>query len=195
MKFLKTLFLLAGLSLSVSAQAANPQVEIKTSMGSITLELYPEKSPKTVENFLKYVKSGQYKGTIFHRVIDNFMIQGGGFDTQMHEKPTLGGIQNEADNGLKNDHYTIAMARTMDPHSASAQFFINVKDNAFLNHTAPNPRGWGYAVFGKVVKGQEVVMKIAKVETGPVDPMPSDVPLKPVIIEDVKLLGEAKKAK
>lgn len=194
MKLFTRLVALAVLCLSFAAHAANPMVEMKTSMGVITLELYPEKSPKTVENFLKYVKSGQYKGTIFHRVIDNFMIQGGGFDAQMHEKETLGGIQNEAGNGLKNEHYTIAMARTMNPHSASAQFFINVKDNDFLNHKEPTPRGWGYAVFGKVVKGQEVVMKIAKVETGPIDPMPSDVPLKPVIIEDVKLLGDAKKS-
>jgi cyclophilin family peptidyl-prolyl cis-trans isomerase len=189
MKLLRLFTLFFGLSLSIGAYAANPMVEMKTNLGSFTLELYPDKAPKTVENFLRYVKGGFYKGTVFHRVIDNFMIQGGGFDINLHEKETFYPIQNEATNGLKNDIYTIAMARTMDPHSASAQFFVNVKDNAFLNHTAPNSRsGWGYAVFGKVVKGQEVVMKIAKVRTGPRDPMPSDVPLENVVIEDVKLL-------
>lgn len=186
---LPRLFALAlGLSLSMSVLAANPTVEMKTSQGNITLELYPDKAPKTVENFLKYAKGGFYKGTIFHRVIDNFMIQGGGFDTSLREKETFPPIQNEADNGLKNDIYTIAMARTMNPHSASAQFFINVKDNDFLNHTAPTMRGWGYAVFGKVLKGQDVVMKIAKAKTGPRGPMPSDVPLENVVIEDVKVL-------
>jgi len=188
MKLLRLLTLFCGLAFSMGAHAANPMVEMKTSLGSITLELYPEKAPKTVENFLKYAKTGFYKGTIFHRVIDNFMIQGGGFDKNLHEKDTFPAIQNEADNGLKNEIYTIAMARTMNPHSASAQFFINVKDNAFLNHTSPTPRGWGYAVFGKVVKGEEVVMKIAKLKTGPRDPIPSDVPLENVVIEDVKLL-------
>jgi len=177
-----------GLCLSLGAHAANPQVEMKTNLGSFTLELYPDKAPKTVENFLKYVKSGFYKGTVFHRVIDNFMIQGGGFDTNLREKETFGPIQNEANNGLKNEIYTIAMARTNNPNSATAQFFINAKDNAFLDHTGPTPRGWGYAVFGKVVKGQETVMKIAKVKTGPRDPLPSDVPLENVVIEDVKLL-------
>jgi len=188
MKLFHLFTLILALSLSMGAHAANPMVEMKTSLGSITLELYPEKAPKTVENFLKYAKSGFYKDTIFHRVIDNFMIQGGGFDKNLHEKITFPPIQNEADNGLKNEIYTIAMARTMNPHSASAQFFINVKDNVFLNHTSPTPRGWGYAVFGKVVKGEEVVMKIAKLKTGPRDPIPSDVPLENVVIEDVKLL-------
>jgi cyclophilin family peptidyl-prolyl cis-trans isomerase len=177
-----------GLLLSLNAYAANPMVEMKTNLGSFTLELYPDKAPKTVENFLKYAKGGFYKGTVFHRVIDNFMIQGGGFDANLKEKETFYPIQNEAANGLKNEVYTIAMARTMNPHSATAQFFINVRDNAFLDHTAPTPRGWGYAVFGKVVKGQETVMKIAKVKTGPRDPLPSDVPLENVVIEDVKVL-------
>ncbi|MBS4096958.1 MAG: peptidyl-prolyl cis-trans isomerase [Sulfuricella sp.] len=185
---MKLFALLLGLTLSFGACAANPTVEMKTNLGTITIELNQEKAPKTVENFLKYVKSGHYKGTIFHRVIDNFMIQGGGYDANLNEKDHSPSIQNEADNGLKNDIYTIAMARTMDPHSAAAQFFINVKDNAFLNHSAPNPRGWGYAVFGKVTKGQDVVMKIAKVKTGPRGPMPSDVPQENVVIEDVKLL-------
>lgn len=188
MKLLRLFILIIGFVLSIGAHAANPMVEMKTNLGSFTLELYPEKAPNTVKNFLRYVKGDFYKGTVFHRVIDNFMIQGGGFDTNLHEKETFMPIQNEATNGLKNEIYTIAMARTMNPHSAAAQFFINVKDNAFLNHTAPTPRGWGYAVFGKVVKGQEVVMKIAKVKTGPRDPIPSDVPLENVVIEDAKVL-------
>jgi len=185
---LRLIALFFCLCLSLGAHAANPRVEMKTNLGSFTLELYPEKSPKTVENFLRYVKSGFYKGTVFHRVIDNFMIQGGGFDTKLREKETFGPIQNEANNGVKNEIYTIAMARTMNPNSASAQFFINAKDNDFLNYSAPSTRGWGYAVFGKVVKGQETVMKIAKVKTGPHDPLPSDVPVENVVIEDVKLL-------
>jgi len=180
--------LVLGLLLSLNIYAANPMVEMKTNLGNITLELYPEQSPKTVENFLKYVKGGFYKGTVFHRVIDNFMIQGGGFDARLREKETFFPIQNEAANGLKNEIYTIAMARTANPHSAAAQFFINVKDNAFLNHTVPKGQGWGYAVFGKVVKGQDVAMRISKVKTGPRDPLPSDVPLENVVIEDVKLL-------
>jgi cyclophilin family peptidyl-prolyl cis-trans isomerase len=185
---LRLFALFFGLLVSLGAHAANPQVEMKTNLGSFTLELYPDQSPKTVENFLRYVKSGFYKGTVFHRVIDNFMIQGGGFDASLREKETFGAIQNEANNGVKNEMYTIAMARTSNPNSAAAQFFINVKDNPFLNFTAPSTRGWGYAVFGKVVKGQEVVMKIAKVRTGPRDPLPSDVPLENVVIEDVRLL-------
>lgn len=177
-----------GLCLSFTALAANPMVEMKTNQGSMTLELYADKAPKTVANFLSYAKSGFYQGTIFHRVIDNFMIQGGGFDTNLREKETSAPIQNEAHNGLKNEIYTLAMARTSDPHSATAQFFINVKDNGFLNHTTPSVRGWGYAVFGKVVKGQEVVMKIAKSRTGAKGPFPSDVPQQAVVIEEVKLL-------
>ncbi|MHB1590954.1 MAG: peptidylprolyl isomerase [Sulfuricella sp.] len=188
MKQLRLFTLLFGLCLSFGAYAANPMVEIKTNLGSFTLELYPDKAPKTVENFLKYVKVGFYKGTVFHRVIDNFMIQGGGFDTRLHEKETFFPIRNEATNGLKNEIYTIAMARTANPHSATAQFFINVKNNAFLDYTVPKGQGWGYAVFGKVVKGQDVIMKISKVKTGPRDPLPSDVPLENVVIEDVKLL-------
>src|SRR5574340_550806 len=188
MKLLRLFTLFFGLALSIGAHAANPMVEMKTNLGSFTLELYPDKAPKTVENFLRYAKGGFYKGTVFHRVIDNFMIQGGGFDTRLKEKATFYPIQNEANNGLKNETYTIAMARTMNPHSATAQFFINVKDNPFLDHTVPKGQGWGYAVFGKVVKGQEVVMKIAKVRTGRRDPLPSDVPLENVVIEDVRLL-------
>lgn len=179
---------LMGLCFSFTALAANPMVELKTNLGSMTLELYADKAPKTVANFLSYVKSGFYQGTIFHRVIDSFMLQGGGFDANLREKETSAPIQNEANNGLKNEIYTMAMARTSDPHSATAQFFINVKDNDFLNHSAPNLRGWGYAVFGKVVKGQEVVMKIAKVRVGAKGPLPSDVPQQTVVIEEMKLL-------
>lgn len=179
---------LVGLCMSLSAFAANPKVEIKTNLGSMTVELYPEQAPKTVDNFLKYVNSGFYKGTIFHRVIETFMVQGGGYDANLREKETKAPVRNEADNGVKNEAFTIAMARTGDPHSATAQFFINTRDNDFLNHTAPNARGWGYTVFGKVVKGQEVVMKMAKVRTGPKGFLPSDVPQEAVLIEDVKLL-------
>lgn len=187
-RLLALIFGLLGMLLNLNAYAANTLVEMKTNLGSFTLELYPDKAPKTVENFLKYVKGGFYKGTVFHRVIDNFMIQGGGFDAGLHEKETFFPIQNEATNGLKNETYTIAMARTANPHSATAQFFINVKNNTFLDHTVPKGQGWGYAVFGKVVKGQEVVMKISKVRTGSRTPLPADVPLENVVIEDVKLL-------
>ncbi|MBK3526397.1 peptidylprolyl isomerase, partial [Streptomyces sp. MBT70] len=141
-------------------------VELNTSAGRIVLELNDAEAPKTVENFLAYVRSGHYDGTIFHRVINNFMIQGGGFTPDMKQKSTLAPIQNEADNGLKNDNYTVAMARTNDPHSATAQFFINVSDNAFLNHTSKSPNGWGYAVFGRVTEGQDVVDAIKGVKTG-----------------------------
>lgn len=184
----RILALFLGLFLSFGAYAANPMVEMKTNLGSFTLELYPDKAPKTVENFLKYVNNGHYKGTIFHRVIENFMIQGGGFDVYLREKDAYRQINNEANNGLKNETYTIAMARKGNPHSAVAQFFVNVRDNPYLDHTAPTVTGWGYTVFGKVVKGQETVMKISQVRTGPRDPLPSDVPLENVVIEDVKLV-------
>ncbi|HZY15390.1 MAG TPA: peptidylprolyl isomerase [Ramlibacter sp.] len=145
----------------------NPKVELHiANEGVITLELDQQNAPKTVANFLNYVNKGHYDGTIFHRVIDGFMVQGGGFAPDMSQKPTDAPIENEANNGLKNDKYTVAMARTQAPHSASAQFFINVADNAFLNHTAPSIQGWGYAVFGKVVGGQEVVDRIKGVATG-----------------------------
>lgn len=159
--------------------ASGPQVLLKTSAGDITLELDAEKAPKTVANFLGYVKSGHYNGTIFHRVIGSFMIQGGGFDAKMNEKSTEAPIQNEAANGLKNAPYTIAMARTSAPHSATAQFFINVADNAMLNY--PSRDGWGYAVFGKVISGTDVVDKIKAVRTGRSGGH-SDVPLEPVTI-------------
>ena len=161
--------LMAGLILAAGASAraerSHPLVKLETSMGDITLELYPDKAPVTVANFLEYVKAGFFDGTIFHRVINGFMIQGGGLDAQMNKKPTRAPINNEADNGLTNDAYTVAMARTGDPNSATAQFFISVANNTFLNHTAKTPQGWGYAVFAKVVKGKEVVDKIKAVPT------------------------------
>ncbi len=146
--------------------STSPRVKLETSMGDIVIELDATKAPKTAANFVDYVKDGFYNGTVFHRVMDGFMIQGGGFEPGLKQKPTKAPIDNEANNGLKNDKYTIAMARTNDPHSATAQFFINVADNDFLNHTAPTPNGWGYAVFGKVVSGTEVVDKIKGVKTG-----------------------------
>lgn len=173
------------------AQAAggHPVIKLQTSQGDIVLELDAEKAPVTVENFVRYVKDGHYDGTIFHRVIPNFMIQGGGFDADMRQKETRDPIKNEADNGLKNDKYTIAMARTPDPHSASAQFFINVKDNDFLNFSAPTANGWGYAVFGKVTDGFDVVDAIAKVKTGNRGPH-GDVPVEPVVITRAEVVEE-----
>ncbi len=156
-------------------------VILHTSFGEIHLELDAEKAPKTVENFLNYVQSGHYDGTIFHRVISGFMIQGGGFTPSMEQKTTQATIENEANNGLKNDQYTIAMARTNEPHSASAQFFINVANNDFLNFRSPTPQGWGYAVFGKVVSGTDVVDKIKSVKTGSKG-WHNDVPVEDVII-------------
>ncbi|WP_108508295.1 peptidylprolyl isomerase [Polynucleobacter acidiphobus] len=166
-----------------------PSVLLKTNHGDITLELDAAKAPKSVANFLAYVKSGHYDGTIFHRVIDNFMIQGGGMTAGMKQKSTLDQIENEANNGLKNDRGTIAMARTSDPHSATAQFFINVNDNDFLNHTAPTPQGWGYAVFGKVSNGMDVVDKIKKVKTGNAG-YHQDVPTEDVVIEKASVIAD-----
>lgn len=162
-------------------------VKLHTSLGVITLELDAEKAPKTVANFLQYVKDGFYDGTIFHRVIDGFMIQGGGFEPGMSQKPTLAPVENEASNGLKNDAYTIAMARTPNPHSATAQFFINISNNSFLNFTAPTPQGFGYAVFGKVVEGKEVVDAIKKVRTGS-QAGHQDVPVDDVIITKAEIV-------
>ena len=164
-----------------------PYVELETTMGNIVIELNQEKAPHTVANFLEYVKSGHYDGTIFHRVIDGFMIQGGGMDANMTEKSTNAPIQNEADNGLKNEVGTIAMARTSDPHSATAQFFINVKDNSFLNFSGKNPQGWGYAVFGKVIEGMDIVNKIKGVPTGKCG-FHADVPTTPVVITHAKVI-------
>ncbi|OYT92094.1 MAG: cyclophilin [Burkholderiales bacterium PBB3] len=162
---------------------SNPQVELHvTNYGVITLELDQDKAPKSVANFLAYVGKGHYNNTIFHRVIPGFMVQGGGMEPGMAQKTCDAPIENEANNGLKNKNYTVAMARTGDPHSATAQFFINVSDNTFLNHTAPNSQGWGYAVFGKVVKGSDVVDKIKAVATGRKG-FHDDVPKEDVIIE------------
>jgi len=176
---------------ALGACAQSPRVEIKTSMGSFTLELYPDKAPKTVANFLQYARSGFYDGTIFHRVIDGFMIQGGGFEPGLRQKTALAPIPNEAGialkAGLRNEMGTIAMARTPSPHSATAQFFINVKNNEFLNFREPSPQGYGYAVFGRVVAGMDVVDKIAKVPTGNAGPH-QNVPREPVVIESATIL-------
>ncbi len=166
-----------------------PVVELDTSMGAIVIELNEEKAPKTVENFLNYVKSGHYDGTIFHRIIDGFMIQGGGMDAEMNEKATNAPIENEADNGLKNDAGTIAMARTQDPHSATSQFFINVKDNDFLNHSGKNMQGWGYTVFGKVTSGMDVIEKMRGVPTGRFG-MHADVPKEAVVINSATIVTQ-----
>lgn len=183
---LKHLFaLLSALFFALPALSANPQVELKTNQGIIVIELEADKAPKTVENFLQYTKDGFYNGTIFHRVIDGFMIQGGGFEAGMKEKSTRAPIQNEAKNGLKNALGSIAMARTPNPHSASAQFFINLKDNGFLDY--PGQDGWGYAVFGKVVQGLDVVQKIGKAATGSAAGH-RDVPTTPIVIESAKLI-------
>ncbi len=166
---------------NATAPASAPRVKLETSLGNIMLELDAQKAPRTVANFVQYVKDKHYDGTVFHRVIDGFMIQGGGFTAEMQQKPTRATIQNEADNGLKNLPLTVAMARTSDPHSASAQFFINIADNRFLNHTQPTLNGWGYAVFGKVVAGADVVDKIRQVRTGNRG-MFENVPTTPVTI-------------
>jgi cyclophilin family peptidyl-prolyl cis-trans isomerase len=188
--FKKISLLAAGLLVSVAAWAA-PTVEMTTNQGKFTLELFPDKAPKTVEMFLYNAKHGFYEATIFHRVIDGFMIQGGGFNSSMEEKkPRTPALQNEANNGLANERGTVAMARTQDPHSAKVQFFINLKDNSFLNHRSPaDGRTWGYAVFGKVVQGMDVVDKIAKVPTGN-SGYYENVPTTPVVIQDVKVISE-----
>jgi cyclophilin family peptidyl-prolyl cis-trans isomerase len=186
---MKKLLLACCLALyaAVGGAAENPRVQLNTSLGAITLELYPEKAPRSVANFLQYVKDGHYNGVLFHRIIDGFMIQTGGFDTDFQQKPTRPPIQNEADNGLTNDRYTVAMARTPGAHTASAQFFINAADNSFLNFRGRTDRDYGYAVFGKVVSGMDVVDRIAKLKTGRKGPY-SDVPLEPVVLESAALL-------
>jgi peptidyl-prolyl cis-trans isomerase B (cyclophilin B) len=186
--FLVVLFAVVGSVPGEAKESSHPKVQLDTSKGKIVIELYPDKASKTVANFLEYVKSGQYNGSIFHRVIPDFMIQGGGFSSDMKEKATRAPIQNEADNGLTNDRGTLAMARTGDPHSASAQFFINLKNNTFLNHTAKTPQGWGYAVFGKVVEGMDVVDQIAAVKTTTKGPY-SDVPVEPIVIQKATVVG------
>lgn len=169
--------------------SVNPKVVLHTSMGDITLELYADKAPKTVENFLQYVKDGFYDGTIFHRIINNFMVQGGGFTKDLRQKPTRATIHNEANNGLSNMNGTIAMARTSDPHSATAQFFINIVDNKRLDYVSDqNPSTWGYCVFGKVVEGMDIVEKIKAVPTGAQGPFSSDVPTTTIVIDKVELL-------
>ena len=165
-----------------SSMSTSPRVKLSTSAGDIVIELDAANAPKSTENFIAYVRDGFYDNTIFHRVIDGFMIQGGGFEPGMKQKPTRDPIENEANNGLKNDKYTIAMARTNDPHSATAQFFINVANNDFLNHTAPTSQGWGYAVFGKVVEGENVVDKIRGVKTGNAG-FHQNVPTEDVVID------------
>ena len=162
-------------------------VKLHTSLGTITLELFPEQAPESVKNFLAYVDAGHYGNTVFHRVIDGFMIQGGGFEPGMTQKPTRAAIENEAGNGLKNEAYTVAMARTNDPNSATAQFFINVANNSFLNHTAPTPQGYGYAVFGKVVEGMDVIDKLKKIKTGN-RAGHQDVPLEDVVITKAEII-------
>ncbi len=162
-------------------------VKLHTNHGAITIELDAVRAPVTVANFLTYVRNGHYDGTIFHRVIDGFMIQGGGFEPGMNQKKTEAPIKNEANNGLKNDKFTVAMARTSDPHSASAQFFINVANNEFLNHSAPTPQGWGYAVFGHVIEGGDVVDRIREVKTGG-SGMYKDVPVDDVVLERAEAL-------
>ncbi len=168
-------------------EQANPRVLLSTSHGDIILELDQEKAPISSENFLAYAADGHFDGTIFHRVIPGFMIQGGGFAADMRQKSTKAPIANEADNGLKNGRGTIAMARTSDPHSATSQFFVNLTDNAFLDHKGKTPQGWGYAVFGEVVEGMEVVDAIARVATGTSGPH-SDVPKEPVVMDRVSLV-------
>ena len=189
--FWKPLVMLSVAAGAPGALAADLQVDLKTNLGTIRLELYPDKAPKTVENFLQYAKDGHFNGTIFHRVIDNFMIQGGGFDKSFKQKPTRAPIPNEAKNGLRNDLGTVAMARTSAPHSASSQFFINGKNNDFLN-AASAQDGWGYAVFGKVVGGMDVVQKISKTPTGSGGPFPTDVPREMVVIESVTVVADKK---
>lgn len=202
MKHLPILLLsLAALSLAAAPAAlaqegepasapANPRIRFETSKGAFTLELYPEKAPLTVENFLGYVDSGQYEGTILHRVIPDFMIQGGGFTEDLTQKPTGPPVRNEADNGLSNDRGTVAMARTSNPHSATAQFFVNVADNHYLNHTAPDFNRYGYTVFGRVVEGMDVVDAISKVPTTARGPY-QNLPVEPVVIRTVKRLSGA----
>jgi peptidyl-prolyl cis-trans isomerase B (cyclophilin B) len=173
------------------ATAMPVNIVLETNLGAISLELYPDKAPKTVANFTDYIRAGHYDGTVFHRVIPNFMAQGGGFTADLQQKPTNAPITNEADNGLQNLRGTIAMARTGEPHSARAQFFINVADNAFLNFSAPTRQGWGYAVFGKVTGGMDVVDAMVALPTGAAGPFGSDVPKQAVVIESARVLDAA----
>ena len=181
---------LALLAAALPAGAAE-RVRLETSLGDIVLELYPDRAPRTVANFLRYVDEGFYAGTVFHRVVPGFVIQGGGFTAGFQRKPTRGPVLNEADNGLKNERGTVAMARTFEPHSATSQFFINLKDNGFLDHRGKTPDAWGYCVFGRVVEGMDVVDRIAATPTGPGGPFPKDVPQTPVVIKQAVRLAAA----
>ncbi|WP_200340436.1 peptidylprolyl isomerase [Rhodovibrio sodomensis] len=186
--WIKTALVAGVLALSAppaQAQDGNPVVRLETNRGDIRIELFAERAPQSVENFLAYVRTDHYDGTIFHRVIPDFMIQGGGFTPDYTRKPTRDPIRNEADNGLSNDRGTVAMARTGQPHSATAQFFINLSDNEFLDHTAKTQRGWGYAVFGEVISGLGTVDEIGQVPTGSAGPFAKDAPQQPVVIQDV----------
>jgi len=194
-KHLQALFIFTLLSGSSFSAAAMETVVIETSAGEITLQLNDEKAPASVQNFLAYAVSGFYNGTIFHRVINNFMIQGGGFTADYQRKATNSPIRNEANNGLKNNKYSIAMARTGNPHSATSQFFINTKDNGFLNFTRESGNGWGYAVFGNVIKGFDVVDAINQVSTGAGGPFRSDAPIQQVIIKTVRIIAKQQPTK
>ena len=179
--------------LTAQAQSTNPQVKFVTSAGEFIVEVYPDKTPKTAENFLSYVRDGHYNGTFFHRVINNFMVQGGGYDTKYNEKNTRPPIKHEgaeakANGGLRNTVGTLSMARTNNPHSASAQFFINVKDNDFLDHQSTTSQGWGYVAFGKVISGMDVINRIKALPSGPGGPFPTDVPQTPVVIQSATLV-------
>lgn len=184
----KILFFLLFLFASISASAANPQVEIRTNHGSFVVELYPDKAPKTVANFLQYVNSDFYPGTVFHRTINRFMIQGGGFTPDLKPKLTMPPVINESNNGLKNEPGTLAMARAFDPNSGTSQFFINLTDNKFLNYYRPDPHYIGYCVFGKVIRGMEVIERIGQVPTHTAG-QHADVPLQPVVIEQVSIMA------
>ena len=191
---LRLFALLLALLIAPAALAANPKVELKTSLGAVVIELYPENAPKTVENFVQYVKSGFYDGTIFHRVIPGFMAQGGGFTPNFQQKSTRPAIRNEAGNGLRNAVGTVAMARTADPHSATAQFFINVADNDFLDFKSPDEKGYGYTVFARVTSGMDVVQKMLQVPTATAGPH-QNAPRQPIIIERTRLVEPAAKPK
>lgn len=192
-----TLLTISSLSLATAAPKqskkmsdASTQVKFETTLGNFTVKLNKEKAPVTVENFISYVKDGHYDGTTFHRVIPGFMAQGGGYTVEFKQKTTKAPIKIEANNGLKNNRGTIAMARTSDPNSATSQFFINYKNNDFLNHSSPTPQGWGYTVFGEVVDGMDVIDEMAKVPTGAGGPMPSDVPKTPIVINKASIVGQ-----
>ncbi|MBU1977682.1 MAG: peptidyl-prolyl cis-trans isomerase [Gammaproteobacteria bacterium] len=189
MKFRLTMIII-GLLISTGALAANPLVKMRTNLGEIVLELYPDKAPKTVANFLHYVSSGHYNGTVFHRTIQQFVIQGGGFTPDFQYKPTFDTVPNEATNGLRNERGTLSMARAYDPDSATAQFFINLDDNKFLNHHRPHPDYYGYCVFGKVIKGMDIAKKIGALPTASGGPFTADVPIEPVVIEEMALATE-----